>query len=451
MSRPPFILLVNPWITDFAAHDLWAKPLGLRQLASLRREGGCRVAFVDCLEAHEEDAENPPGSERKRSRFGTGKYPRIRIPAPAVYEDLSRPYHRYGIFEKTLRRRLERLPEPDLVWVGSMMTYWYPGVRETVGVLGEALPQSPLWLGGVYARLCPDHARRWSGADRVVVAPVHRLPSMVQAATGFRLTNEAQWRSFRSHPLPALDLVRRPAYAPLLTSLGCPFHCPYCASRLLQPRRARHSAARIHREIVLHHACYGLSDFAFYDDALLLDADTTLKPALRKLCEEGYELRFHTPNALHVRALTEEWCRLLFQSGFATIRLGLETTHPDHQRRWGGKVETDMFRRAMDRLRKAGFTRDRLGVYLLCGLPGQTPDEVARAVHTVRQAGGQPHLAEYSPIPGTPLWEEACGTSSYDLQREPLYHNNTFFACRRPDFTYKDLLALKDLARRARR
>ena len=27
--RRPRILLVNPWIHDFAAYDLWAKPLGL--------------------------------------------------------------------------------------------------------------------------------------------------------------------------------------------------------------------------------------------------------------------------------------------------------------------------------------------------------------------------------------------------------------------------------------
>ena len=50
MPAPPLILLINPWITDFAAHDLWAKPMGLLMLASLLREGGCRVSFVDCLD-----------------------------------------------------------------------------------------------------------------------------------------------------------------------------------------------------------------------------------------------------------------------------------------------------------------------------------------------------------------------------------------------------------------
>lgn len=68
----------------------------------------------------------------------------------------------------------------------------------------------------------------------------------------------------------------------------------------------------------------------------------------------------------------------------------------------------------------------------------------------ISDAGAQPYLCEYSPIPGTKLWESACRVSSLDLPGEPLTHNNTFFACRRPDFTYEDLLALKEEAHRAR-
>jgi hypothetical protein len=48
------------------------------------------------------------------------------------------------------------------------------------------------------------------------------------------------------------------------------------------------------------------------------------------------------------------------------------------------------------------------------------------------------------------MWPESVAACSYDLEGEPLYHNNTFFACRRPDFSYEDLLRLKDLARQVR-
>jgi len=44
------LLLVNPWIHDFAAYDFWVRPLGLLVLASLLRESGCGVRLVDCLD-----------------------------------------------------------------------------------------------------------------------------------------------------------------------------------------------------------------------------------------------------------------------------------------------------------------------------------------------------------------------------------------------------------------
>ena len=46
----PSILLVNPWIHDFAAYDFWAKPLGLLSIASILREHGFNVSYIDCLD-----------------------------------------------------------------------------------------------------------------------------------------------------------------------------------------------------------------------------------------------------------------------------------------------------------------------------------------------------------------------------------------------------------------
>ncbi|RLC23795.1 MAG: B12-binding domain-containing radical SAM protein, partial [Deltaproteobacteria bacterium] len=46
----PNILLVNPWIHDFAAYDFWAKPLGLLSLASILRQHGFSITYIDCLD-----------------------------------------------------------------------------------------------------------------------------------------------------------------------------------------------------------------------------------------------------------------------------------------------------------------------------------------------------------------------------------------------------------------
>ncbi len=43
------ILLINPWICDFAAYDFWIKPIGLLYIAGLLRQDGYNVELIDCL------------------------------------------------------------------------------------------------------------------------------------------------------------------------------------------------------------------------------------------------------------------------------------------------------------------------------------------------------------------------------------------------------------------
>jgi hypothetical protein len=46
----PHILLINPWIHDFAAYDFWAKPLGLLTIAGILRLHGYEITYIDCLD-----------------------------------------------------------------------------------------------------------------------------------------------------------------------------------------------------------------------------------------------------------------------------------------------------------------------------------------------------------------------------------------------------------------
>lgn len=453
MTRTPSVLLINPWITDFAAYDLWAKPLGLLQLGALLQEARCQVFFIDCLDRGDPDTNGRsdvmPGRD---DAFGTGKFPKMPIPVPEILADRGRPFFRYGIHPESFRKKLSELPRPDLVCVTGLMTYWYPGVQETIAYVKEIFPEVPVWLGGIYARLCPEHARRESGADRVFSGPLGQVAVALEETFDFSLPNKPAWFFPAEAPPPALDLIPHPTYGPVLLSLGCPYRCPYCASSQLQPEKIRFSAKRIFSQLLDFHERTGVCDFAFYDDALLLTGGPVLRQLCHRLAEARLSFRLHTPNALHVRALTDpQWSPLLFESGFTTLRLGLETTRSERHAEWGGKADLDIFYRAVETLTQAGFSRPRIGVYLLAGVPGQSLEEVAEGIELVRQAGLLPYVAEFSPIPGTAVWPAAVNHSPFPLAEEPLTHNNSFFACRRPDFSLQDLEALKRLARDARR
>jgi radical SAM superfamily enzyme YgiQ (UPF0313 family) len=164
---------------------------------------------------------------------------------------------------------------------------------------------------------------------------------------------------------------------------------------------------------------------------------------LEELARRGAGLRFHTPNGLHARYITREVAGWLKRAGFATLRLGVETTAPEGLR-LDQKLQEGELEAALRNLQEAGFKQEEMGVYLLLGLPCQEDEEVAASIRRVRELGATPVLALYSPIPGTALWPEALATSPYDLENEPLLHNNSLFPCWH-EFSWERYTRLKHL------
>jgi hypothetical protein len=114
------------------------------------------------------------------------------------------------------------------------------------------------------------------------------------------------------------------------------------------------------------------------------------------------------------------------------------------QRETGGKVDNREFQRAVRNLKRAGYGGEEIGVYLMAGLPGQRVEEVEESIALVQESGAKPLLVEYSPIPGTPMFEQAKKMSPFDLENEPLFHNNSLFPCRWEGFSWEDFRKLKE-------
>lgn len=430
-TDPPHILCVNPWIHDFSAFDFWAKPLGLLSLAALLRASGARVSFLDCTSRFH------PGLAAPGKIRWDGRGPFFKTPMPLPKEmadclvEETRTFSRYGISPELAEKDLKALSTPpDLVLVTSIMTYWASGVAETISLIKTALPGVPVVLGGIYASLCTDHAKTYSGADEVVTGPGEEvIADIVARYTGFFPDQIPVSDTLDHHPFPALDLQHRIAYAPILTARGCPFNCDYCASSFLDPRMRRRSPDHVFKEIMHWHDHYGVINFPFYDDALLVGADRYAFPLLKDLIRAKKDLNFHTPNALHIREISYKAADLMFKAGFKTIRLGLETTIFGEARVHDAKVRQEEFERAIHHLKQAGFTPDQIGAYLLCGLPGQDLDEVAASMDLVQGQGILPVLAYYTPIPHTAMWDEAVAGARFDITAHPGLTNNSLFPC----------------------
>jgi len=438
----PHLLFINPWIHDFAAYDFWAKPIGLLTLMAVCRQHGFSVSYLDCLNRyHPKAAPSDP-----EARYGRGPYHKTPILKPSALADVARTYSRYGILPEWLENDLQRVGRPDVILIGSLMTYWYPGIIQTVAAVRRVFPDTPVILGGIYATLCGDHARRLRDIDRIYSGPGETgLLDLLGDLTGHTKALRFDPDDLDTYPMPAYDLQTRIDYVPLLTSRGCPFSCAYCASRLLMPKRMQRSADSVVEEIRFWHEKHRVMDFVLYDDAFLADSGRHAAPILEGILQSGMKVRFHTPNALHIRGITRETARLLFQSGFKTLRLGLETVAEDGRAPLDQKVTHDEFQRAIQWLLEAGFSPHQIGAYLLAGLPGQSLNDIADSIRVVKDGGVTPIPAYYSPIPQTELWEAAKSVSRYDLESDPIFTNNAIFPCQKEPFSWDFIHTLKQL------
>jgi radical SAM superfamily enzyme YgiQ (UPF0313 family) len=404
------ILLVNPWIYDFAAANLWARPLGLLKVAECLSAYDMELSLIDCADSFR-------GMKRGRS-----KYPKEEVKKPQCLKSVPRTFGRYGIGVDEFRTRLREKGPFDVVFMTSVMSYWYPGVQTAVGVIREVCGNIPVVLGGIYATLWERHASEHSGADFIFRGPAGEEMGFVLKTFGFRP------KKIRD-PLPyhRLGLYTDYPFAPLLTGTGCPFSCAYCGASLLHKKFTRRRPGDVIREIrELHDS--GARDFAFYDDALLFDADSHIKPILEKIVKAGPRIRFYCPNGLHARFVDDEVASLMKDAGFETVRLGLETIDPDRQTLSGGKVTCEDLSRAARLLKDKGFTKKNIGVYLMYGLPGQGIEEVREGIHFLKSLGVRIHLTEFSPIPGTEYWRVLEEQGVVGKRTDPLLTNNSVFS-----------------------
>ena len=442
------ILLINPWIYDFAAYDFWIKPLGILYIASLLRKNGFNVRFIDCLNPyHPLSKQESSNKLPRRNDSGHGKFSKEIISKPSTLRNIKRRYNRYGIAPDIFIEELNLSGRPDLILITSMMSYWYPGVFDVIKIVKQKFPDIPISLGGVYVTICPEHALK-SGADYTLPGSGEKnLPALLKEIFDVDTIFTSDPQNLDSLPYPAFDLLPVIDQIPILTSRGCPFKCTYCASHILNKNFIQRDPLKVVDEISFWNKNFDVNQFSFYDDALLVNAEEMAIPMLKEIIKRRLPCQFHCPNGLHLGEITQTLSGLMYRAGFTTIRFGFESSNMITQEYTGGKVNNEQLKTAVTYLKQAGYTSRELGVYLLCGLPRQEASEVKDSIRYVQSCGARPIISEYSPIPGTAMWESSVDVSPFDLEGEPLFHNNSLLPCRSDKLTFQMYQELKMMTR----
>jgi len=326
------------------------------------------------------------------------------------------------------------------------MTYWYPGVFAAIREVRNVYPKTPIILGGTYATLCYEHALQKSEADYVIKGEGEL--QALRLAEKLIGSGESQNTEIGidDYPYPAHDLLTSQNSLAILTSRGCPMGCTYCASRLVAGAFRQRDPLKVADEIEYYVKEYRTSNFAFYDDALLINPDKHILILLDEIIRRELDCCFHTPNAMHASKISRQVAKMMFRAGFKTIRISLETSNDERQRRIGYKISAEGLRIAIENLKEAGYSGKDIGVYVLIGLPGQPLEEMIESVKHVRNCGAITKLAVYSPIPGTEEWKNAVARSDIEPDADPLLHNDSIYPVRSDGITIQDIQQVKALA-----
>src|SRR3989338_4750383 len=395
------ILLVNPWIYDFSVYDFGIKPVGLLRIGEFLRRKGSMVDLVDCL----------AGCSTHKDEYGFSKIRKEKVEKPETLKSIERPYFRYGIDISEFLEKISAFSDIDEIYVASGMTYWYPGAHLAIRLLKERFNKTPVTLGGIYATICHKHARLTSNADVVW--------------KGNYLDKEYFWQSGF---YPAYDLLPDKEILPIQLTVGCPFRCTYCASRIFNPRFGMKDPVNLFEEVMYYNRTFGTKSFVFYDDALTyLDSDG-IKRFLRLIIASGLQFAFHTPNGLHARFIDEELAELFKKTNFKDLRISLETSDESVQQFTGGKVNNNDLKLALRNLKEAGFAKKDLGVYILMGASYIDMEKTMDDILFINSLGAKAILVSYSPIPGTVDYKILVKNKIIKENIDPLWHNKTIFS-----------------------
>jgi radical SAM superfamily enzyme YgiQ (UPF0313 family) len=109
-------------------------------------------------------------------------------------------------------------------------------------------------------------------------------------------------------------------------------------------------------------------------------------------------------------------------------------------------VKRQQMENAVSNLELAGYRRGQLGAYLLFGYPGQTMEDMGISLSFIKDLGLVPHLAVFSPVPGTADFLELQQQGVLATPLDLLETNKIYFLYQKSGFSNEEILAVKEMA-----
>lgn len=252
-------------------------------------------------------------------------------------------------------------------------------------------------LAGTFAGMFHDHYLKNRLAQVVILQdPETALPQVLRTAQekysdipriAF-LKNSRIYRTKQGgrHNLDTLPFVspyfrkNRTKPVPILTARGCGFSCAFCDKRLFWGSGTNfRSIPNVLEEIELLYNRYGVRKIQFDDYDFLLKKQRAVA-LCNALIKKNLKIRWEC--ATRPDAVDGKLLRLMRLAGCRTIYFGLESGSPQILRTLGKPLD---IKKAVKNIRMAKTHAIRVGIFLIVGAPGETPETLRQTKSVLRR------------------------------------------------------------------
>ena len=405
-------LLINPYVTDFKLYDEWMHPVGLYILNSLLLENGWNCQLINCLNRDRNS---------KLKRHNTGPFDYIELKKPKELSIVERKYRQYGISEDDFANRLKGAKKPDVIFITSAMTYWIDGLINCVKIVQRIFPDTEIIIGGISAILIPEIIRK-EIPNVTIFSGLLTGNSDIKISKNLTLTPPKKPISLTK----TFSQLVNPIHAPIITTFGCPYRCSYCASTILQKKFFNRPVDLIGEEVSYLYHEKEIREFSFYDDALLFNPQKNFIPFANLISSKNFKLKLHAPNGLHIRWIDRDVLDAMKEVGFTTLRFGYESGKSQYASDTNAKTSKNILIDKVELMLKSGFSAKNIGIYVMGGLPNQTPENMIEDINFISSLGVKAKPVFLSPVPQTPLFNFYSKTHP-NIKSNPRIHNDIFF------------------------
>lgn len=250
-----------------------------------------------------------------------------------------------------------KFPEkrPDVAFVTSLFTWAWKPVWRAVRYYKMWYPDVDIWLGGIYASILPDHAKK-SGADRIYEGVCGKVEDLVP---DYSLTPD--WQS-----------------SIIFSTRGCRRRCGFCVVPKVEGQLS-HIRRSISKYVLPNH-----KGITFFDNNFLMNPyKDEIFDELRNI---GKPVDFH---GIDARLITESVAEHLGSIPL-NKKIGIRLAYDDRSQR-------NAVKRAIERMHNNGIRNRTVLVYALYNYV-ETPDEFLERVTDILNWGAVCYPMRYEPL-----------------------------------------------------